>query len=757
MPSQGPLVVATGTDGGEDAAGIWNNPSAAGSTSSASFTTAVAGTSATKQTNTLKAQFSAGQFTLPTTGYIATSISITFQARVQSSGTPVASVSSVKTSLTATDASDGASLTTSFAGYTYSIGGSISPAAVNAGFEIDLRFTSPGGPSSGNVDVYDVTATVTYTLVDLTVGGGLGIDSTALPPRRPHFQPPPIESIDPHALLLANAPELIHPENLVPMYVPPRPRPHSRTYLSPIAGAYDPTMLTLANAPEPIHPENYPMEFVQRAPNPVRQAWQQKMMTEGDPTVYLLPAEPEPLHPENYPPMTLLPNPRPQREAWQFPIMASTDYTGLLSGEAAHPETTRQAGQDLPRRDFPRQYQPPMERIDPAVLSSREEPKADWLPGISHPVRQFRQVRQPAMEATSYVWATPGDPALYPDRMAMQTPQRAFVRERRPMAGESVVLDAWSGQQLFVQPMWEPRPIGPRVQSPHVQAGQTPPQYFQEAQIIAWAVPLSQPVLPLAHGRTPPMQGELAGETVQLTLAIPSDWQAGVPDVLNARPRARVAAGEDVVLQQTAATIPQGWESPAPDAGRASPRQLPAIEARNASEFATSHDRLLVEPMGLPVRQLPRLETSPTLAGVETTPQVVPPSYAFLDYDPNLAHPVKQRPSTLKLPVEAVALDTISLSLPMSEHPPLSHPVLPLAKVRTPPMQAELAGETVQLALAIPSDWQPNIPDVLNARPRARVAAGEDVVLQQTAATIPQGWESPAPDAGRASPRQLPA
>ncbi|HUY87517.1 MAG TPA: hypothetical protein VMV10_02165 [Pirellulales bacterium] len=202
--------------------------------------------------------------------------------------------------------------------------------------------------------------------------------------------------------------------------------------------------------------------FVQRAPDPVRQAWQMHLMGDYDPAVFLLPAQPEPIHPENYPAMALLPYPRPERQAWQFPIMASTDYTSLLAGEAAHPETTRQANQDLPRRDFPRQYQPPMEAIDPGALSSREEPNAAILPGMSQPrlplatgrvpplsgelagetidlsqavpsdyepplaQPAYRRggVRQPAVEATSYVWATPGDPALYPDRMAMQTPQR---------------------------------------------------------------------------------------------------------------------------------------------------------------------------------------------------------------------------------------------------------------------------------------------------------------------------------------------
>lgn len=558
-------------------------------------------------------------------------------------------------------------------------GATITAAQANhPSFGVDIVVNEANIGDAANVLEVDFTV---YWLLDLSFATGSDTSSIVIfQRRRAHFQPPPIESIDPHALTLSNAPELIHPENLVPMYVPPRPRPHSRTYLSPIAGAYDPTMLTLVNSPEPIHPENYPMEFVQRAPDRVRQAWQQHMETDGDPTVYLLPAEPEPIHPENYPSMVGLPYPQPQRQAWQFPIMSSTDYTSLLSGEAAHPETTRQAGQDLPRRDWPRQYQPPMERIDPAALSAREQPSPAILPGMSLPVSRQRQVHQPAMEATSYVWATPGDPALYPDRMTMQTPQRAFIRERRPLAGESVVLDAWSGQQYFVQPMWAPTPAGWRVQPPHIQAGQTPPQNFQESQLIAWAVPLSQPVLPLAKGRTPLMQAELAGETVQLALAIPSDWQPNIPDVLNARPRARVAAGEAVVLQQTAATVPQGWESPAPQAGRLAQHQEPAIESRPDGILTTPHDRALIESMGLPVRQLPRPETSPTLEGAETTPQVVPASYAFLDYDPGLSQPVKQRLRTLKLPVESAALDTITLSLPMSEHPPLSLPVRSVAQ-----------------------------------------------------------------------------
>ncbi|HUY87518.1 MAG TPA: hypothetical protein VMV10_02170 [Pirellulales bacterium] len=245
MSSQGPIIVATGVDGGEDPGGIWVDPTAASSTSSASFASGQAGYSASLNTNTLKCQFNAGQFGIPAL-YAVTGIKITFQALASSSGTPIVNVQSVKTSLTTRDASDGASLGTTFASYSYSMPMSpLLPSAVNGAWEIDLVFSSPGGASSGNVDVYDVAATVTYELIDINDPGAIGMDPVSIVRRRPHFQPPPIESIDPHALTLPNAPEPIHPEVLAPMFVSRAPTPQSRTYLAPIMGDYDPTSLTL--------------------------------------------------------------------------------------------------------------------------------------------------------------------------------------------------------------------------------------------------------------------------------------------------------------------------------------------------------------------------------------------------------------------------------------------------------------------------------------------------------------------------------
>ncbi|MDE2467242.1 MAG: hypothetical protein KGL35_00435, partial [Bradyrhizobium sp.] len=599
MASLGPTFVGAGTDQGTNWTGTGNVTAEDGVTATLSALPANNG-------EVLRCTMAANAFSVPAGSNIA-GILIEVKADYTDAFGGTVTYTKVQlvnggvnigTNQAAGGPSSGALAYNSFGGANNTCGAALTVAIVNSTtFGVDISF-SDNGSGPGQVDVDAVRLTVFYSPAPLVDEMVAALTS---------MQPVPAA-----------------------FFVRNRARPQ---VFVPIMGFPDPTSFTLPNAPEPIHPENYPMEFNPRAPQPERRAYQQILMGEYDPTMFLLGNEPEPLHPENYPPAALLPNPRPGRQAWQFPIMASTDYTSLLSGEAAHPETTRQACADLPRRDWPRQYQPPMERIDPAALALGAQSTAQVPPSMGQPPFRARTVQPPAVEATSYVWATPGDPALLVAAMqpiGNQNPRLA----QRPIVGETLLLDGWSAQQLphgmQDRPHARHRPIP--LQS---EGASIAPQHFQDAQVIAWMPPLPLPQSPRRLLARSDEQGELGGETIDPSAILEFAPMQALPV---ARTIVRPSGGESMAIIASPAGLSGLFFEPLEQFTHRRPHAPARIESATVLADLWTSDRQLPDQPSNYRRQI-ALPYQPAAPGAETVQQPVLPTYQILDYDPRGQQP----------------------------------------------------------------------------------------------------------------------
>lgn len=318
----------------------------------------------------------------------------------------------------------------------------------------------------------------------------------------------------------------------------------------------DPALMLAAEAP---HAETFAKMFVPRGPDRWRMYWL-PMMGYPDPTSFTLPNAPEPIHSENYPCAVYLPNPRPKPQAWQFPIMQPTDYEGLLTTESAHPEITRQLACEVPPRHRMRQFQPRMSVEDPGALAAGNEPTGVGYKPPELPHRARRRIQTPPIDQSFYQVATPGDPSTYPTGFAMASPL-PVARTMKPMGGESLMADSWSGQQ-FVQPSMVVPLRGPHMprQMP-IQAGDTAPQYFEDQQVIGWQVPLSVPVRSRQAAKNVQLSGEVSGETFDLALVEPSSWGPNAPVLTLPSRRGKTPHLETIVEDVRSIADVDGWQS----------------------------------------------------------------------------------------------------------------------------------------------------------------------------------------------------
>lgn len=167
LKQQGPVVVETGSDGGEDPSGEWNSPGEVASDDKSVSPFAVAGLAPSLQTNTLKCRFRAGAFSVPL-GNAVRGVVISFHGHCSGGmGVPVVRVKSVKTSLGSANFADLACLTAEESCYTYGsptdgVDSPVNASMVNGAWEIELAFDAPSSADFGNVHVRGVSAVVYF-------------------------------------------------------------------------------------------------------------------------------------------------------------------------------------------------------------------------------------------------------------------------------------------------------------------------------------------------------------------------------------------------------------------------------------------------------------------------------------------------------------------------------------------------------------------------------------------------------------------
>lgn len=162
MSSQGPFVCSSGST--SVGTYSWTNPSNVTSTTAAE--NASCGVEASAQTENLIASFNAGAFTLPSNATVS-GIEIDLEAQGPATSTLHASLSFGGTSKSLGTGGGFAALV--FGGAADLWGNaSITYSAVNGGWSVTLYGLSTSSP--GAFQVYDVTATVTYT-----TSGGIAV------------------------------------------------------------------------------------------------------------------------------------------------------------------------------------------------------------------------------------------------------------------------------------------------------------------------------------------------------------------------------------------------------------------------------------------------------------------------------------------------------------------------------------------------------------------------------------------------------
>lgn len=192
LKHQGPVLVETVVDGGEDPNGAWDSPDEFASDDKTAAKFAVAGLAPQLETNALKCRFPAGAFSVPR-GSAPRGVVIRFRAYSSGGmGDPIVRVKSVRTTLGSTNLADHACLTAADSLYTYGsptdgIDLSVDAGKVNVAWEIELVFDAPNSADFGNAHVHSVSSTVYYGAATSPSASAGGIDiharSAASPPR----------------------------------------------------------------------------------------------------------------------------------------------------------------------------------------------------------------------------------------------------------------------------------------------------------------------------------------------------------------------------------------------------------------------------------------------------------------------------------------------------------------------------------------------------------------------------------------------